>query len=369
MPTPNPWILKLHFSSYRELWPIQDLLPSHLPLIRLDANENGLGLSPLALEAIRQAATESHRYPEISGEGLRELVAVQLGAAPEQIVLGNGSTELIELLFHVFLRSRQEEVVIPRYSFPLYGILAQRFGCRVQIAPDRNFSVDLENLGRAITPRTRLVFLANPNNPTGTRVENAALLEFAKSLPPRVLLALDEAYADFLEDPPNLVAAIRDGAPIVALRTFSKLYSLASLRLGYALASHEIARAIQKASLPTNTSGVAHKAAIAALNDRHHQKQSKETVRVGRLRLERCFEELGIDWIPSAANFIMVRIPQAEEVWKALVRRGVLVRSLESWELPGWLRVTVGRPEELLQFAGCLHAAIREVHPRQPALA
>ncbi|WP_018290590.1 histidinol-phosphate transaminase [Verrucomicrobium sp. 3C] len=368
LPQPNPWILQLHFTSYRELCPIQDLLPRDLPLVRLDANENGLGPSPLALEAIRRAAEESHRYPDIAGEGLRALIASELGASPEQIVLGNGSTELLELLFHVYVRSRQEEVVVPRYSFPLYEILAQRFGCRLRLAPDRNFSVDLESLRRAITPRTRLVFLANPNNPTGTRVDNAALLDFAKSLPPRVLLALDEAYADFLEHPPDLVAAIRDGAPIVALRTFSKLHSLASLRIGYALAPREIARAIQKASLPTNTNGLAHEAATAALRDGPHQKQSKENVRVGRLRLERGFEELGLDWLPSSANFVMVRIPQAEEVWKALVRRGVLVRSLEGWGLPGWLRVTVGSPEELLQFFGGLPAAIREALPRQRVL-
>ncbi|MDD4931920.1 MAG: histidinol-phosphate transaminase [Methylacidiphilaceae bacterium] len=369
LPPSNPWIRKLHFTSYRELCPIQDLLPRHLPLVRLDANENGLGPSPLALEAIRRAAAESHRYPEIAGEGLRELVASELGASPEQIVLGNGSTELLELLFHVYVRSRQEEVVVPRYSFPLYELLAQRVGCRVRLAPDRSFSVDLEGLRRAITPRTRLVFLANPNNPTGTRVDNAALLEFAESLPPRVLLALDEAYADFLEHPPDLVAAVRDGVPIVALRTFSKLHSLASLRIGYALAPREIARAIQKVSLPTNTNGLAHQAATAALRDRLHQKESKETVRIGRLFLEQCFGELGLGWLPSTANFVMVRIPQAEEVWKALVRRGILVRSLESWGLPGWLRVTVGRPEELSQFAGGLHAAIREVRPRQRALA
>lgn len=369
LPPPNPWIRKLHFSSYRELWPIKDLLPRHLPLIRLDANENALGPSPLALEALRRATAEAHRYPDITGEGVRELVAEELGADPEQIVLGNGSTELIELLFHVFLGSRRDEVVIPRYSFPLYEMLAQRFGCRARIAPDRNFSVDLESLGRAITPRTRLLFVANPNNPTGTHVDQAALLDFAKGLPPHVLLALDEAYVDFLDDPPEIDSAIRGGAPIVALRTFSKLHALASLRIGYALAPREIARAIQKASLPTSTSGFAQAAAAAALKDKRHRKESKETVLEGRVFLQNLFRELGLSSIPSSANFVMVRLPDAEEVWKALVRRGLLVRSLESWALSGWLRVTVGRPEELRQFASGLHAALREVRPSRPALA
>lgn len=331
-------------------------MPPHLPLIRLDANENALGPSPRAREAIRRAAGESHRYPEIAGEGLRDLVASELGTSPEQIVFGNGSTELLELLFHVFLRNRRDEIVVPRHSFPLYEILARRFGCRVRIAADRNFTVDLELLRRAITPRTRLVLLANPNNPTGTSVDNRALLQFAKSLPSRVLLAIDEAYVDFLDDPPALVPAIRQGAPIVVVRTFSKLHGLASLRIGYALAAVEIARAIQKTSLPTNTSGIAHAAAAASLNDRRHLRESKKIVRDGRLRLERLFQEHGLSWVPSGANFVMVRLPHAEEVWKALVRRGVLVRSLYSWGLPGWLRVTVGTPEELLHFAGVLHA-------------
>ncbi len=367
--SPNPWILKLHFSSYRELCPIRDLLPRHVPLIRLDANENPLGPSPLAREAIQRAAEESHRYPEIAGEGLRELVAAELGAGPEQIVFGSGSTELLELLFHVFLRSRRDEVVVPRHSFPLYEMLAHRFGCRARVAPDRNFVVDLESLRSAITPRTRLVFLANPNNPTGTYVENRALLDFARRLPAHVLLALDEAYADYLEDPPDLVSAIRDGAPIVALRTFSKLHGLASLRIGYALASPAIAHAIQKAALPTNTSGIAQGAAAAALKDGRHQQESKRIVREGRLRLQRCFQESGLACVPSGANFVMVRLPHAEEVWKALVRRGVLVRSLDSWGLPGWLRVTVGCPEELLQFIGGLHASLRELHGKPPSLA
>lgn len=363
----NPSILDLQFSSYRELCPIRDLLPRHLPLVRLDANENALGPSPLAREAIRRAAEESHRYPEIAGEGLRELVAAELGAGAEQVVFGNGSTELLELLFHVFLRSRQDEVVVPQHSFPLYELLARRFGCRAHVVPDRNFTVDLDRLHSAITSRTRLVLLANPNNPTGTRVENSALLDFAKSLPPHVLLALDEAYADFLDDPPDLGAAIRDGAPIVVLRSFSKLHGLASLRIGYALAPREIASAIQKAALPTNTSGIAQGAAAAALKDRGHQWESKKIVREGRLLLERSFRELRLSWVPSSANFVMVRLPDAEEVWKALVRRGVLVRTLDSWGLPGWLRVSVGRMEELMQFAGGLHAALREIDPRSPA--
>ncbi|VVM05405.1 histidinol-phosphate aminotransferase [Methylacidimicrobium cyclopophantes] len=358
LPPPNPWIRKIHFSSYRELLPIQDLLPRHLSLVRLDANENGLGPSPLALEAIREAAAEAHRYPEIAGEALRESLASEFHVTPKQIVLGNGSTELLELLFHAFLRNRREEIVVPRYSFPLYEMLAQRFGCRVRVAADRNFAVDLESLRRTISPRTRLVFLANPNNPTGSRVENGELLAFVKSLPPGVLLAIDEAYADFLEDPPPLGAAIRDGAPIVALRTFSKLHSLASLRIGYALAPQEIARAIQKVSLPTNTNGLAQRAAAAALKDRHHQRQSKEAVWIGRLRLQRCFRELGLDCIPSSANFVMVRIPHAENVWKGLVQQGVLVRSLKSWKLSGWLRVTVGRAEELQRFEEALQTAL-----------
>ncbi|QSR83995.1 histidinol-phosphate transaminase [Methylacidimicrobium sp. B4] len=365
--SPNPWILKLLFSSYRELCPLQDLLPRHLSLVRLDANENPLGPSPLAREAIRRAAEESHRYPEIAGAGLRELVAAELGVSPEQIVFGSGSTELLELLFHVFLRSRRDEVVVPRHSFPLYEMLAQRFGCRARVAPDRNFVVDLESLHAAITPRTRLIFLANPNNPTGTYVDNTALLDFARRLPAHVLLALDEAYADYLEDPPHLASAIRDGAPIVALRTFSKLHGLASLRIGYALASPAMAHALQKAALPTNTSGIAQGAAAAALKDRRHQQESKKVVQEGRLLLERSFQESGLTWVPSSANFVMVRLLHAEQVWKALVRRGVLVRSLDSWGLPGWLRVTAGRPHELLQFAGGLHATLRELHGKPPS--
>lgn len=364
--SPSPRILKLHLSSYRELCPIQDLLPRRLPLIRLDANENALGPSPLARKAIRKAAAESHRYPEIAGEGLRDFVASELGVRPEQIVFGNGSTELLELLFHVSLRNRHDEVVLPRHSFPLYEILAQRFGCRARVVPDRNFTADLEMLREAITPRTRLVLLANPNNPTGTRVDNGALVAFAKGLPPHVLLALDEAYADFIDDPPPLREIIQQGIPVTVLRTFSKLHGLASLRIGYALASGEIARALQKASLPTNTSGIAQAAAMAALKDKRHQRKSKKTVRDGRLYLERLFRQLGLCWVPSCANFVMIRPPRAEEVWKALVRRGVLVRSLHSWGLPGWLRVTIGTPEELHRFAGSLREALRKVHPLQP---
>ncbi|MGD9896704.1 MAG: histidinol-phosphate transaminase, partial [Candidatus Methylacidiphilaceae bacterium] len=329
-------------------------------ICKLASNENPLGPSPKALQALREVLPQVHLYPDGAGRLLREAIARHHGLAVENVVLGNGSNEIIELLFHVFVLPRTHEVVCSRHAFAVYRLMAQLFDAPCRETPDPQFHHDLAAMKQATGPNTRLVFVTSPNNPTGTRIANQEIEEFVATSPPHLVVALDEAYVDFLDDPPPSIHWVREGKNIVLLRTFSKMHGLAGLRIGYALAPAPIASLLQRARQPFNTNAPAQAAAIAALEDHEHRENTRRIVREGRMRLEESFERQGLTFIPSAANFVMVRVGNGDALFHSLLRRGWIVRPLRSYGLADWVRVSIGTPAQMTRFLQAFPDALRE---------
>ena len=327
-------------------------------IIKLASNENPLGPSPLAVEAMRKALETAHFYPDGGGFHLRNAIAENFGLQRENVVLGNGSNEIIELLFHTFTRPGIHEVVVSRHAFAVYTLMAQLFGVRATLVDDIDFTPDLPAMLRAVTPQTRLIFLASPNNPTGTRVTNAALDEFLRNLPPHVIAVLDEAYYEFLDDAPDTVGYVKAGRNVVLMRTFSKIQGLAGLRIGYGLASAEIADLLQRARQPFNANSIAQAGAIAGLADLEHQRRTKAITDEGRALMEGNFARMGLKYVPSSANFVLVHVGNGGEVFQRLMKKGIIVRSMVSYHLPEYIRVSVGTPEQNARFFDELPAAL-----------
>ena len=324
-------------------------------IIKLASNENALGPSPKAIAAMRKALTTAHRYPDGDGFYLRQALAEKLnsggraGARPssvslDNIVIGCGSNEVIEFLYHVFIRSG-DEVVVGDRAFVIYSIMAKMFQAKCVEVPFRGHTHDLVAMREVITSKTRLVFIANPNNPTGTRVTNAELDRFIKNLPAHVICVLDEAYIEFLDDPPPSVGyAMRHN--VVVLRTFSKIAGLAGLRIGYGVAQKEYIALLQKVRQPFNVNSIAQAGALAALADTAHIRRTKTMTRSGLAYLEREFRKLKLEYVPSCANFVLVNVGDGDKIFRALQRHGVIVRPMRGYKMPEWVRVTVGLPEE-----------------------
>ena len=327
-------------------------------IIKLASNENPLGPSPLAVAAMRQALETAHFYPDGGGFHLRNAIAESFGLVRENVVLGNGSNEIIELLFHTFTRPGIHEIVTARHAFAVYTLMAQLFGVRAITVDDIDFTPDLPGMLRAITPQTRLIFLASPNNPTGTRVTNEALDQFLTELPPHVIAVLDEAYYEFLDHPPDTIGYVRRGARVVLMRTFSKIQGLAGLRIGYGLATAEIADLLQRARQPFNANSIAQAGAIAGLADLDHQRKTKAITDEGRALLEDAFAQMGLRYVPSSANFVLVFVGDGGEVFKRLMKKGIIVRSMVSYHLPQYIRVSVGTPEQNARFLAELPEAL-----------
>ena len=316
-------------------------------IIKLASNENPLGPSPLALAALEQAIRQVHLYPDGSAFYLKQKLAARLGVTPAHLILGNGSNELIEFLGHALL-APGAEVVVSQYSFAVYPIVTALFGAQLVTVPARQFGHDLPAMLRAITPRTRLVFVANPNNPTGTVAPRAELQRFVESLPPHVVLALDEAYIEFLDEPPDLVPLVRAGARpnVVLLRTFSKIFGLAGLRVGYGIANPELNAGLEKIRQPFNLNALAQAAALAALDDAAHVANTRRNNAAGLKLYADAFRQMGLEFVPSAANFILVRVGDGQRVFTELQRRGVIVRPMGGYQLPEFVRISVGTPTE-----------------------
>jgi histidinol-phosphate aminotransferase len=314
-------------------------------IIKLASNENPFGPSPRALEAATRALRQSELYPDGGCFALRQRLAKKWALAPEQFVVGNGSNELIELLGHVLL-GPGDEVVMGAPAFIVYKLVALLFGAKAVEVPLVNHRHDLEALRRAITPATKLVFLPSPNNPTGTANTAEEIHAFARSLPPQVVFALDEAYAEFLENPPDLRPLIAEGRKVIGLRTFSKIYGLASLRVGYGYASPELAGLLNRVRQPFNVNAIGQAAALAALDDEAFAARCARENRAGLVQLEKGFRAQGREFVPSVANFMLVKVGDGARVFDALQRRGVIVRPMKPYGMPEWLRVTVGTPEQ-----------------------
>ena len=327
-------------------------------IIKLASNENPLGPSPLAMAAMHKAIETCHFYPDGGGFHLRNAIAKSFNLGRENVVLGNGSNEIIELLFHTFTRPGIHEIVTARHAFAVYTLMAQLFGVHAIEVDDVDFTPDLPAMLRAVTPQTRLIFLASPNNPTGTRVTNEALDAFLRDLPPHVIAVLDEAYYEFLDNPPDSVGYVKNGARVVLMRTFSKIQGLAGLRIGYGLAPAEIADLLQRARQPFNANSLAQAGAMAGLADTEHQQKTKSITDEGRRIVEDTFKKMGLRYVPSSANFVLVEVGDGGEVFKRLMKKGIIVRSMVSYHLPKYIRVSIGTPEQNARFLAELPAAL-----------
>jgi histidinol-phosphate aminotransferase len=265
---------------------------------------------------------------------------------------------VIEFLYHAFV-APGDEIVAGDRAFVIYSIMAKMFQARCVEVPFRGHTHDLPAMREAITPRTKLVFVANPNNPSGTRVSNAELDAFIRSLPAHVICVLDEAYIEFLDDPPPSVTyALRRN--VVVLRTFSKIVGLAGLRIGYGVAQKECIALLQRVRQPFNVNAVAQAGALAALGDAGHIRKTKAMTRRGLAYLYREFKRLKLEYVPSCANFVLVNVGDGDKVFRGLQERGVIVRPMRGYKLPGWVRVTVGLPEENRKFIRALSVILSE---------
>ncbi len=314
-------------------------------IIKLASNENPFGPSLKAIAAAQAALTHGELYPDGGCFALRNKLAEKWGLSADQFTVGNGSNEVIELLGHAFLRPG-DEVVMGAPAFVVYKLVTLLFGAKAVEVPTRDYRHDLDAMKAAITPRTKLVFVASPNNPTGVANSAQDFLAFARSLPDHVILVFDEAYAEYEADAPDVRPLIKEGRKIVALRTFSKIYGLAALRIGYAYSGVEMAKLLGRVRQPFNVNAIAQAAAMAALDDGEFAARCVRENRAGLAQLEAGFKRLGVAYVPSSANFILVNVGRGIECFEALQRKGVIVRPVKSYGLPEWVRITVGSREQ-----------------------
>jgi len=314
-------------------------------VIKLASNENPLGPSPKALEAMREAVADVNVYPDGGGWKLRNAIARQSGLSMENVVLGNGSNEIIEFVGHAFLKPG-DEIIAAEHAFVVYKLMATLFGARTIEVNDPGFVHDLEGMADAITERTREIFIANPNNPTGTMVCQDDIDRFMDRVPEGVIVIFDEAYYEFLDSPPDTIKYIREGRNVVVMRTFSKIQGLAGLRIGYGLAAANLASVLQKTRQPFNANSIAQAGALAALEDLEHQKKTKDVTDAGRVFFEDSFKEMGLEFVPSQANFVLVKVGDGDGVFDAMLQRGVIVRAMRGYKLPDWVRISIGTKNE-----------------------
>lgn len=310
-------------------------------IIKLASNENPLGPSPKALAAMHDALASAHIYPDGGGWKLRNAIAAKFDLGMENVILGNGSNEIIELLGHAFLKPGVN-IVAAEHAFVVYTLMATLLGADTIEVPDPGFVHDLDAMAAAITPDTREVFIANPNNPTGTLVGQDALDRFMDKVPDHVVVVFDEAYHEFLDDAPDTLKYIRDGRRAIILRTFSKIQGLAAVRIGYGLAPRELADVLQKCRQPFNANAVAQAGALAGLLDDEHQDLTRRVNREGRAYLQAEFTAMGLEFVPSHANFVLVKVGDGNKVFKDMLAQGVIVRAMAGYKLPGWVRISVG---------------------------
>jgi len=328
--------------------------------IKLASNENPLGPSPKALHALRHALAGVHRYPDSAAHELVHKLAARHRLEAGQIVLGNGSDEIISMLARAFLQPG-DEAIMPQPSFQMYEIETLAAAARPVMVPLRELRTDLDAMAARVTGRTRIVFVNTPHNPTGSHVTRAELEAFMARLPEGVLLVLDEAYIEFVRDPsgPDSLDYVRNGRLLVGLRTFSKAYGLAGLRIGYGVMPAAVAEVLNRVRSPFNVNLPAQTAAGAALDDDGFLQETLRVVHTGVDYLQAALDDLGLAHRPTQANFLMVRVPgEGRLFFEALLDRGVIVRPLASYGLPEWIRVSVGRPEENRRFIEALRQVL-----------
>lgn len=314
-------------------------------VVKLASNENPLGPAPMAREAMRSEVDGVHIYPDGGGYKLRSALAEKYDLGLENIVLGNGSNEIIELLCHCFLNP-DAELIAAEHAFVVYKLMATLFGAKYVEVADPDFIHDVDGMADAITENTRLVFIANPNNPTGTLVGQEALDRFMDRLPDHVVAVFDEAYFEFLEDAPDTIKYVKEGRNVCVLRTFSKAYGLAGLRIGYGLAAPQVAAVLQKARQPFNANAMAQAAALAAMEDQSHVQNTLDTNNAGLRFYEKAFAERRLEYVSSVANFILVEVGDGDALFQNMLEKGVIVRAMRGYKLPEWVRISIGTQQE-----------------------
>ncbi|MFI5335769.1 MAG: histidinol-phosphate transaminase [Opitutales bacterium] len=311
-------------------------------IIKLASNENPFGPSPRAVAAAQLALREAQLYPDGGYYALRQKLAHRTGLGMDQFVIGDGSNEIIELLGHAFL-APGAECVMHESAFIVYKLVTLMFGAKpVEVPLASGLRQDLRTLADAVTPRTRLVFLASPANPVGATNTAEEISGLVHALPPHVILVFDEAYCDFLENPPDIRPWLAEGRKVIGLRTFSKIYGLASLRIGYGYSHRELIAIVQRARQPFNVGGISMAAAVAALDDEEFVTRCRRENRAGLAQLGDGFRKLGLEFVPGQGNFLLVKVGDGVAVFDALQRLGVIARPVKAYGLPEWLRVTVG---------------------------
>lgn len=328
-------------------------------IVKLASNENPLGMPESAREAMLKAVAEIGRYPDSNGFELKAAITAKYGVPPEWITLGNGSNDILELAAHAFVQPGQS-VIYAQYSFAVYALATQAVGAQAIVVAAKNYGHDLDAMAQAITADTRLIFIANPNNPTGTFLPAAEIEAFLKIVPPQVVVVLDEAYNEFLA--PELqyesIAWVRQYPNLLVSRTLSKAYGLAGLRIGFGIAQPSITDLLNRIRQPFNVNSLAQAAAVAALNDSAFLQKSAKVNADGYRQLTQAFDAMDLEYVPSFGNFVLVRVGNEDtagaRVNIALLKQGVIVRPVGNYGLPQWLRISVGLPEENAAFIAAL---------------
>ena len=353
---PKPGIETIH--PYQGGKPIEEVQRELgiTDIIKLASNENPLGPSPLAKEAIQGAAAQVHLYPDGNAYYLKEDLAKHVGVAPENLILGNGSNEVLQIIGETYI-SPNDEVIYSESAFVVYMLVAKICGAKSVITPMRDYTQDLEAMADAITDQTRVIFVANPNNPTGTIVTKDQAERFMERVPESVLVVFDEAYYEYIDRPdyPYTLPYIHEGRNVTITRTFSKIYGLAGLRIGYGIAKPEIIEMMNRVRQPFNCNLVAQAGARAALKDVEHVRRSRQINASGKIYLYEALDQMGLVYVESDGNFILVHFDQSgQQIADALMRKGVIVRPVAGYGFPNSIRVTIGVPGENERFVSAL---------------
>jgi histidinol-phosphate aminotransferase len=309
---------------------------------------------------MQKAIAGVNLYPDGNAFYLKQKLAAKLGVEPANLILGNGSNEIIEFVSHALL-APNDDVVVSQFCFAIYPIVAKMFGANVVTVPAKNYGHDLPAMLKAITPKTRIVFVANPNNPTGTLASREEVIQFVNEIPDHVLLVMDEAYIEFLDDAVDLVSLVRLGARknLILMRTFSKIFGLAGLRLGYGIGYPDLIVALEKIRQPFNINSIAQAGAFAALDDDGHVRRTRQNNFAGLEFFSHAFRELNLEFVPSFANFILVRVGEGQKIFEAMQKQRVIVRPMGGYQLPEWIRVSIGTPQENERCLDTLKNCIR----------
>jgi histidinol-phosphate aminotransferase len=354
-----PWLASL--APYQPGKPIEEVEREYgiRDSIKLASNENPLGPSPRAVAALAAAVHDVHRYPDGSGFALKNKLAAKLGIGADQVILGNGSNEVLELVARTFLRPGTEAVMSAQ-AFVVYASVVQAAAAIPRTVPLRDLTHDLDGILAAVRPSTRIVFLGNPNNPTGTIYRRPAFERFLRAIRRDVVVVADDAYAEYADDP-EYPDTLRDQHPerlLVTLRTFSKIYGLAGLRIGYGVAPAPVISQLERVRQPFNVNSLAQAAALAALDDDEHLERSRRANAEGKQFLQTEFGRLGLDFCPTQANFLLVRVGDGAAVTERLLREGVIVRPMGIYGFADAIRVTIGTAAENQRFVAALEKVL-----------